>query len=493
MINCPRPTKRAALLSYLPLLALTLLFGGRFSAGIASARAAQPDGTTVAVPVSLTPRPEDAPNGAYTGYLTYPEIEAKIASWKQNYPGLVEVRSLGKTYEGRDIPLVRLSAVSDAAADAASTPEVFFLGGIHPREQQPPIGLTHLGDKLLSGYGADPKMTHLLKDRVIWMVPMFNVDGKVYDLAHGNGTTRGADWRKNRHPNGNGTIGVDLNRNFSVQWGGDHSLNKEWATTTDTPGKNIYEGPAPISEPETQALTRFLVSRRGHVRAFLDLHSPLHFLHGPTYLSGPEKAHYDSLLSGMRATEARPYPTNTQYADTDAPLTERSGDTGLTFTWAYYTQGAYGFNLEFAAPAAHPTGINARYAPASQIEGEYQTDIEGPLLYLADAAGDLPATHAGHVTMADGPGTLDGKLAPGATVHWTPPALTGDWTYAVLVSENGQIGVVSEFRHAPLKAGFTIRANKTATPGASVPMTLYIWDDQHNVSPEHVTLTIDAP
>jgi len=135
----------------------------------------------------LVPRPQDAPNGGYGPYLTYPEIQAKVAGWRHAHPTLVQVRSLGKTFEGRDIPLVRLSA----ASASANAPEVLLVAGIHPREQQPPIALTHLVDELLAGYGKDPALTRLLKERVVWVVPLFNVDGKIYDMQHGNGTTRG--------------------------------------------------------------------------------------------------------------------------------------------------------------------------------------------------------------------------------------------------------------------------------------------------------------
>jgi carboxypeptidase T len=137
----------------------------------------------------LAPRPSDKPDGDYGAYLTYPEMQAKIAGWARTHPDLVQVSSLGKTFEGRDIPLVRLSAVPATAPD--SVPEVLLLSGIHPREQQPQIGIAALVDEFLAGYKTDAVLTKLLQERVVWIVPVFNVDGKVYDMQHGNGRTRG--------------------------------------------------------------------------------------------------------------------------------------------------------------------------------------------------------------------------------------------------------------------------------------------------------------
>ena len=51
----------------------------------------------------------DAANGPYPGYYTFPEVKSKIAEWAEKYPKLVQVQSLGKTFEGRDIPLLRIS------------------------------------------------------------------------------------------------------------------------------------------------------------------------------------------------------------------------------------------------------------------------------------------------------------------------------------------------------------------------------------------------
>ncbi len=154
---------------------------------------------------ALMPSPSDtadAANGSYGAYLTWPEIKEKVAGWSRTNPQLVRLGILGKTVEGRDIPLIRIS--NDASINE-SEPEVLLMAGIHPREQQPQIALVRLVDELLAGYNKNERITKIINERQIWIIPVLNVDGKVYDMKNGDGK-RGADWRKNRKPGPNQTF-----------------------------------------------------------------------------------------------------------------------------------------------------------------------------------------------------------------------------------------------------------------------------------------------
>jgi hypothetical protein len=100
-------------------------------------------------------------------------------------------------------------------------------------------------------YGADPAITSLLKSTELWFVPVANPDGYDYTFS----TER--FWRKNlRDNNGDGQItvgdGVDLNRNYATKWGWDNE------GSSPDPASETYRGPAPASEPETQAVDRLL-------------------------------------------------------------------------------------------------------------------------------------------------------------------------------------------------------------------------------------------
>ncbi len=434
-----------------------------------------PAATTAAAPAMAPGPKDDMPNGDYGGYFTWPEIQEKIAGWRRRYPNLVHEGVLAKTLEGRDIPLLRLS---DDADVKDGEPEVLVMAGIHPREQQPQVCLLRFIDELLEGYGKDPRLTKILRERQVWVIPVLNVDGKVYDMKRGNGTTKGADWRKNRRPNADGTYGVDLNRNFPVRWGGGRLYDESWkTTTTDTKG-NIYEGPSALSEPESKALADFITSRP-KLRAFLDIHSPLRVLLHPTYLIGPEYARFTRILSGMQGLQKSPYPTTKARPDAEPEPGERRGDSGLTYTWAYYARGVYGFNFEI--------GLPSRYPPVPEILKEYEDNVRGPLLYFLEAAGDLPLPKRGDARCERF--TTSAPPGPGAEFALTPE-VSGRWDYAVLLSGSPDAVVTSEYRRAPLKAGFSVRVAPGARPGAKVPLTLYLWDKDRGGSIADLTLTV---
>ena len=96
----------------------------------------------------------------------------------------------------------------------------------------------YVAESFITGYGNDTLITELVDELEIFVIPVVNPDGYVY--------TWGPQrlWRKNRRDNGNGTFGVDLNRNWGYEWGG--------VGSSGDPGSGTYRGTAPFSEPETQ-------------------------------------------------------------------------------------------------------------------------------------------------------------------------------------------------------------------------------------------------
>ena len=99
------------------------------------------------------------------------------------------------------------------------------------------------------------RVTDLLNTTEVWVVPVGNPDGYQYTF------TNERLWRKNLRDNdGDGEItiadGVDLNRNFESHWG----LDEEGSS--GIPSSGTYRGIAPNSEPETQAVVKFIKQQR---------------------------------------------------------------------------------------------------------------------------------------------------------------------------------------------------------------------------------------
>jgi hypothetical protein len=168
-----------------------------------------------------------------------------IADDPQNR-GFVSLHKLGESHQGRDILALRLTQGA-RRAPLGQRPAVLYQATAHAREWIS----TEVNMRLLRWYvdqqrARDPEVTRLLRDAELWFVPMVNPDGYQYTF---DGDRL---WRKNLRDNdGDGQItnndGVDLNRNLPLRWNYDEEgSSSQFASAT-------YRGPAPASEPETQA------------------------------------------------------------------------------------------------------------------------------------------------------------------------------------------------------------------------------------------------
>src|SRR5262245_17258881 len=146
------------------------------------------------------------------GYHTYDEMVAALQAAVSAHPDITQLASIGDTYEGRQIPIIK---ISDNAATDEDEPEVLFTCNMHAREHLTTEMCLHIVDRFTSGYGSDPTVTGFVDGKEIWVVPSVNPDGAEYDIS--GGEYQG--WRKNRQPNAGGGVGMDINRNFSYKWG----------------------------------------------------------------------------------------------------------------------------------------------------------------------------------------------------------------------------------------------------------------------------------
>ncbi len=185
------------------------------------------------------------------GYPTFDEAIDIMDSLQNRFPMIVSSKwSIGTTWDDNDLWVFK---ISDYVNSDDNEPEVFFNSLIHARE---PIGMTWLlnfAGWLCENYGFDPVATQIVDNRELFFLPVFNPDGYEYNrLTNPYG---GGMWRKNRRDNGDGTYGVDLNRNWSYMWGYDNN-----GSSPDTYSE-VYRGISAFSEPETQAVSDFIISR----------------------------------------------------------------------------------------------------------------------------------------------------------------------------------------------------------------------------------------
>ena len=185
------------------------------------------------------PVPAQFTTGSMGGFLTWQEMQDQLDLMVALHPDLISPKvSIGTSHEGRPIHVLRIS--NDPNVDQAK-PEMLYDALHHAREPEGVMQLLYFMWSLLERYGTDPLITHIVDTRELYFVPCVNPDGYVY-----NETTDpfgGGMWRKNRRDNGDGSFGVDLNRNYGLAWGIDDD------GSSPDPFSDVYRGPSAFSEP----------------------------------------------------------------------------------------------------------------------------------------------------------------------------------------------------------------------------------------------------
>jgi len=185
-------------------------------------------------------------------YMSYQESLDFLYTMEKAYSDLIEIIKIGTTYEGRDIVLAKISKNVETAD---SKPALLYTGSVHAREWIGHELALKFIDYVAKNQDVDPELEKSLAQSTIYMVPCLNPDGYEYSRKHFS------FWRKNRRKNHDGTIGVDLNRNFSI------GFVKQKDTSS-----NVYGGEEPFSEAETRAMKEF-VDAHDNITIAFDYHS----------------------------------------------------------------------------------------------------------------------------------------------------------------------------------------------------------------------------
>ncbi len=186
----------------------------------------------------------------YGVWHTYAETVAELSLLHDQYPEITTAPfSIGRSNEERDLWAIK---ISDHAEDEEGEPEVLFDGVHHAREIMSLETCLYIARYLCENYQDEPLTRRLVDDRQIYIVPIVNPDGFVYNETLFPGG--GGMWRKNRSNNASPCRGVDLNRNYPFMWG--------LTGSSGNPCADDYRGSGAMSEPETQAMVRFVSEHR---------------------------------------------------------------------------------------------------------------------------------------------------------------------------------------------------------------------------------------
>ena len=224
-------------------------------------------------------------------YLNYAEVTEFIKALELEFPDIIDVTSIGKSYEGRTLWLIK---VTNELSQVANKNQVLLIGTHHAREYISLMVPLYIAYQLANEFYTNNTIQKVLNYTTYYIIPLLNPDGYTEALYHN-------PWqRKNTHRidedndgkfgedcpddvNGDGIIGylvnnktgewfyegidndgdgqihedwvggVDLNRNYNYSWGSDEGASSDKHNET-------YYGSAPFSENETRALRDFVES-----------------------------------------------------------------------------------------------------------------------------------------------------------------------------------------------------------------------------------------
>ena len=179
-------------------------------------------------------------------------IEAHLDYLAAAANGLARVVVIGHSVEGRPIPALRLSSAT--AVDPARA-AILVTGAQHAREWATPMVAMGVAHALVHQLAFDERVRRVLAHIDVYVVPVVNVDG--YVASH--------EGRRFQRKNMNRRCGVDLNRNFDVEFG----MGSASAGCND----ENFPGAGPFSEPESQAVKALADDLPG-LRLYLDYHAP---------------------------------------------------------------------------------------------------------------------------------------------------------------------------------------------------------------------------
>jgi len=122
-----------------------------------------------------------APTPRFDSFYKHDELTRLLFEYAQAFPKLAAIRSIGKSYEGREIWVATITNGATGAAD--DKPAFWADGNIHAAELTASTAVLYFLHELLTKHGSDAEITQLLDTRAVYLCPRLNPDGAELALA----------------------------------------------------------------------------------------------------------------------------------------------------------------------------------------------------------------------------------------------------------------------------------------------------------------------
>ena len=338
-------------------------------------------------------------------FFRYDELTAILGGWAQSHPTLLQLASIGRSHEGRDIWLGTVTNF-DTGPDR-DKPALWLDANIHAAEVTGCTAALHLIHHLLSRHGRDPRINTVLNTRVFYIVPRLNPDGAELALADRPRFVRSSvrayplpHRRKGLHEedvDGDGRILMMRVKDHNGAWkthpdqprlmvhrepdeqdvdgtyyrvltegvleGYDGvsvkpakpfeglDLNRNYPMEWSPENEQSGAGPFPASEPEVRAMVEAVVARP-NITAHITYHT-FSGVHLRPYSSHPDDRFPTKDLAaykliGEKATAVTGYPSASVFHD--FKYDPKSTIKGGADDWTYEHLGVFSWTTEFWSP-----------------------------------------------------------------------------------------------------------------------------------------------
>lgn len=346
-----------------------------------------------AVTLGAPPKPHHGDEGLYffNNYQPHSVVVRWMGLVEVMFPSFVRYITVGKSYEGLDIPALVVSGDLGRRDTSEPRKALVVMGGSHAREWISTTTVNYLAWAFITSYGKDKLITKFLQEYDIIFVPEMNPDGIEYTWNNDR------LWRKSRQPSKDSPwcLGLDLDHAFGYGWQESWSSWRSWwSGVRNDPCSESYAGQEPWESVEVSAFRDWAKNEAETKNidfvGLIDLHSySQQILYPYTYTCDVEPPNVEKmeelalgLAKSIRLFSGEGYSVKPacQGAVTGTPVTQRiEPGGGSAIDWFYHELGAhYSYQVKL-----RDTGSYGFLLPADQIipTGE---EILQALKYLGD-------------------------------------------------------------------------------------------------------------
>lgn len=337
----------------------------------------------------------------------YAEVVDYLKWVTETYPGITKLHNIGKSYLGKD--LLVLEITNQTNAKALEKPGFWIDGNLHSSEVMGAEVCLKQIETMVTGYGKDPFITHIVDTRTTYIMPKLNPDGSDHYLTQPDSMRSSVrpydndgDGLLDEDPpedlNGDGYItrmrvkdetgpwktspedprlmvraeedekgewrvyseGIDNDGDgrFNEDGVGGLDINRNWPAQWQQEHMQRGSGPYPLSEPETRAVADFLFSHP-NITGVINHHMAGNFVYRP-----PCNLYFNPVTGAQeefpREDEAVYQVFGDKYSEliNDQPVRKvygRGGPPrygaiwGVMIDWAYYHYGVFSWVPEMGS------------------------------------------------------------------------------------------------------------------------------------------------